>query len=193
MIKRVALLFFMTGHFTLAAWAQKERFAISIIQDSMTVIPNGDNIVWFQKKPFKIQVELQHLDGVHVYAAFKDSIYKTMEGETIPDFRYLSGMSMAEDSFNINQELLISDDGWSYWFYDPGMDWHRMDRKVVIKGETVKISKTIKQFYLVQSEKTLAVRDVNAPLYLFFFSAKGNDNMELVEEFQRYKVKIQWL
>lgn len=172
---------------------QSQSFEIKIIQDSVFYKPDSNNVVWLKKGLFKLQVELKNLEGVYLYAAFKDSIYKLENSQQVPDFKNLPAMSMAEETFNPLQELSVSDDGWSYWFYDAKEDWHRMDKDVTISKESVIITKSIKQFFITPGEKTLPIIELNDTLYLFFISAKGNKKMELVKELQRYKLKIQWL
>jgi len=47
------------------------------------------------------------------------------ENEKIPDFENLPAMAMAEANFNEDQELITSNDGWAFWFYDKKLNWHR--------------------------------------------------------------------
>jgi hypothetical protein len=173
--------------------AQKEHFDITIIQDSIVYTPDLNHVVKLQKKIFKVQVALQNIEGIYLYAAFKDSIYSINDKETVPGFKDVPPMSMAEESFNPDQELIISDDGWAYWFYNEKEDWHRFDKDITIAGKTITGTKSVKQFYLTATEKSLPVAEVVEPLYLFFFSAKENKKHELVKELQRYKLKIDWL
>lgn len=176
---------------SISGFAQKEYYKIKVIQDTVQV-PGSNEVVFLQKKPFSIQVELQNLEGVYLFAAFKDSIYKLNERESIPDFKNLPSMSMAEEQFNPDQEIIIDDEGWAYWFYDAKLDWHRFDKEVLVSGKQVIATKTIKQFYLSSTEKVMPVAEVRETLYLFFVSAKENKKQELTGELQRYKIKIAW-
>ncbi len=176
---------------SLSGFAQKEHYAIKIIQDSVH-LPDSNHVVLLEKRLFRIQVELQDMDGVYLFAAFKDSIYKLNERQPIPGFKDLPSMSMAEEQFNPDQELIISDDGWAYWFFDPKVDWHRFDKEIRVSGKQVIAAKSVKQFYLSSSEKILPISEVVEPLYLFFISAKENKAQELIGELQRYKIKIAW-
>ncbi len=154
--------------------AQK-KFEISIIQDGNAITPGFTNEVVLSKAPFKIQVKLTKLEGVYLFAAFKDSIYKISNNETIPGFDQLPAMVMAENSFNPNQELIMNDEGWAYWFYDPKEDWHRFDKDIYIDTDkNVTGTKSVKQFYDYTAGKEFPIADVKSPLYLFFFSQTGH-------------------
>jgi hypothetical protein len=183
-------LFFFVGN---AANAQNENFEVRIIQDSATVKPNENGVVQLQKKIFKIEIDLIGLEGVYLYASFKDNIYKINSNATIPDFKDIPAKSMAEEEFNPSQELIISEDGWAYWFYKPSDRWHRMDKEITVVGNKTTIRKTVKQFYFGDTEENLAVEDNAKTLYLFFLAAKADDNFSLTTEIKRYKLKIQWL
>ena len=132
------------------------------------------------------------MEGVYLFAAFNDSIYKLNEQEPVPGFKDITSMSMAEEQFNPDQELIISDNGWVYWFFDPKLDWHRFDKEILVSGKQVIAAKSVKQFYFTSTEKVLPISEVAEPLYLFFISAKKNKANELIGELQRYKIKIAW-
>jgi hypothetical protein len=95
---------------------------------------------------------------------------------------------MAEEKFNKDKELLISSDDWSYWFYHPQSEYHRFDKNVkVVNDHTFIGTKTIQQFYTTSDEKTIKVKDVKSPLYLFFLTITKGPT-----ELTRQKVKITW-
>jgi hypothetical protein len=178
--------------FGLFCIAQKNTFGISIIQDGKVIQPGLMNEVVLSKTPFKIQVVLNKLAGVHLFAAFKDSIYKLGNNDSIPGFVDIPAMTMAENSFNPDQELLINDEGWAFWFYDPKLDWHRFDKDVVIEGDNITATKTVKQFYDVVSGKPMPVAEVKDPLYLFFMATQDDKSNNPIKVLQRYKIRINW-
>ena len=188
---RIILPLFFLLHFAGASFAQNGSFEVKIIQDTV-MDPGANNELLLKKAPFKIEVRLNKLEGVYLYAAFKDSIYKITADEKIPGFADIPAMSMAEESFNPDQELITSDDGWAYWFYSKEENWHRFDKKIEVNGDVIIGRKSVKQFYIPALEKSMKVEDVNAPLYLFFFSASEAKRGELANELQRYKIKITW-
>lgn len=193
MICKKSIFCMITMLFSFWAFAQNENFQIKIIQDSVEYKTDINNTISIQKKPFKIQIELKGIDGVYLFASFKDSIYKINYDKSIPGFKDIPSATMAEESFNPNQELMISHDSWAYWFYKPTDNWHRMDKEVVVTSNTTIISKTVKQFYFPDTEDEVLLENNKKQLYLTFFSAIKNENAELIRELQRFKIKINWL
>lgn len=171
---------------------EKNTYQVSIVQGGNVISPAFVNEITLSKTTFAIQVKLNKLDGVYCYAAFNDSIYKLSNTESVPGFESLPSMAMAENSFNTDQELIINPEGWAYWFYDSKLDWHRFDKEILVEGDNVTGTKTIKQFYDVITGKQIPVSEAHGPLYLFFISAKEDNNHNLVKELQRYKIKINW-
>jgi hypothetical protein len=179
--------------FSFCASAQNENFSIRVIQDSVVYLADANNSMRLHKKPFKIQIELKNIEGVYLFASFNDSIFKIKNEKPIPDFKNIPSMTMAEESFNVNQELIMSNDSWAYWFYNANDNWHRMDKEVITSQNLITITKTIKQFYFPLTEDDVSVEKNQRQLYLFFFSGIRNENSELTKELQRFKLKINWL
>lgn len=189
---RKSVLFILCLCMSIMCRAQKPVFEISIIQDGVTINPGFLGDVVLNKSPFKISVKLTKLEGVYLYAAFNDSIYKIGNSDPIPGFDGLPSLVMAENAFNPDQEMIISNDGWAYWYYDPGDESYRFDKDIYKEGDIVTGTKTIRQFYDLVSGKEIPVKDVTSPLYLFFFSAAQDKSHNLTKELQRFKLKINW-
>jgi hypothetical protein len=176
------------------SFSQKKNVSVRIVQEESVLLDDYETSVTLKKKSFKIQVLLERIAGVYCYASFTDSIYKLAEKDSIPGFSNLPNLAMAEEEFNKEKELLVSNDGWSYWFYDPKLNWHRFNKKLVLlDGGRVVGSKSIKQIYNVSDNTTVKVKDNSKPLYLFFVAisevdAKGKP----IRELMRRKVKIEW-
>jgi hypothetical protein len=175
-----------------SSYAQEKQVDIKIIQDKKT-FSMTDPVITLNKKPFVIQVTLTNMDGVYLYADFSDSIYRLANTDPIPDFDNLASMAMAEESFNKDQELIISKTGWAYWFYDKNLDWHRFDKDIKMLHEnSMTGKKTIRQFYFPETEQTIKIAAVTLPLYLFFVTVEKDAAGNAVKELQRQKATIHW-
>jgi hypothetical protein len=183
---------FYRSCFTTALFSQKKNVVIKIQQDA-SIDPVSGQEINLRKEPFKIVVTLSHLEGVFLFADFTDSIFKLNDNEAIPDFKNLPGLAMAESTFNEDQELIISKDGWAFWFYDKKMDWHRFDKNIVVTKDSVTGVKTIKQFYFPEPKQTVPVEQTDQPLYLFFVAIDKSDKKGAPQkELIRAKIKINW-
>ena len=184
------LLFFFP--LSILCHAQKGNFDINIIQDGNAITPGFTGDITLNKSPFKILVKLTQLEGVYLFASFKDSIYKISNNDKIPGFAEMPSMVMAENAFNPNQEMIINDQGWAYWYYDPKDESYRFDKDIFKDGDDVTGTKTIKQFYDFAAGKEIGVKNVTDPLYLFFFSATHDNDHNPKKELKRFKLKINW-
>lgn len=175
--------------------AQQKDVSIRIVQnDEAYQLKDFETRIKLVKEGFKIQVLLFQIESIYVFASFSDSVYKTGPDDSVPGFQDLPNLAMAEEAFNKNKELLISKEGWSYWFYNPELKWHRFNKKLVFLDSTKVVGvKSIKQFYLLDEKEEVKVKDNNRPLYLFFVAVAENDhNGRPVKELMRRKLKIEW-
>jgi hypothetical protein len=138
---------------------------------------------------------LENIEGVYCYAAFDDSIYRLTENMPVPDFAYLPDMAMAEEEFNKEKELIVNPEGWSYWFYDSKLNWHRFNKKIILLDSNRVVGiKSVKQFYSLPDQKDIKPKDIHKPLYLFFVAvAEENDKHKSARELMRRKVRIDWI
>lgn len=176
-------------------YSQDKTVSIQIAQDDHIFIPgNGTDSITLQQKTFKIRVLLQHTKGVYLFASLSDSLFRLPEKAPVPGRTTLPDMTMAEETFNREKELLVSDEGWSYWFYDPDLNWHRFNKKIILldSGRFVG-TKTIKQLYFLPERSTLKLKENKAPLYLFFVAFQEDKaGADPGPELLRLKLKINW-
>ncbi len=187
-----ALLILFAG--PISAQSPDKNISIHIVQDDQVFIPKmGTDSITLQQKTFKIQVLLQYVNGVYLFASLNDSLFRLPDPSPVPGFAQLPEMTMAEEHFNREKELLVSDEGWSYWFYDPGMTWHRFNKKIIHldSGRVVGI-KTVKQLYFLPDRVTRKLKENKAPLYLFFVGVKEDAGGKPQTELLRYKILIWW-
>jgi len=177
------------------AVAQVKEVMIRLAQDDNVypVTANSPEIT-LQNKSFKIQVMLQNIPGVYLFASLGDSLFRLPDDQPVPGFEQLPYMAMAESVHNKEKELLIDDHGWCYWYYDPLTLEHRFNKKLVYldSGQVVGI-KTIKQVFFVDRRKNLKLKELGKPLFLFFVAVEKEDPGGIPrKELSRWKLKINW-
>lgn len=187
----IALIFLLT---ITSTFAQQKRVVIRISQDDAELLGDFQQGIKLKKKPFKFQVMLQNLEGVYVFASYRDSVYRFTEDGPIRDFKYLPLLQIPEEEYNASKELNLSETGWGYWFYKSEDHWHPFARKVVkLDTASYVCTKYVKQFNDLAEEKKIRIRDMKSPLYLFFIAVESYDeNGTPVKELMRRKVKIEW-
>lgn len=175
-------------------FAQKQDVSIRIVQEEdVYPLDPGQNTMTLQKKIFKIQVLLQNIRGVYAFASFKDSLFNLPDNQPVPGFGQLAAMTMAEEEHNKEKELILNDEGWSYWFYDPALNWHRFNKKITaLDSGRVVGTKSVKQLLLLPERESMKIKENNRSLYLFFVAATENTDGSPREELLRRKIKIEW-
>jgi hypothetical protein len=192
-LKKAFLFFALIPAF---AFSQEKNVSIRLAQsDESYLLSDFQTNVTLKKKPFKFKILLDNVEGVFVFASIKDSVYRFTETSPIRDFSYLKLLQLREeDKFNANRELSLSEDGWSYWFYNDSAEWHSFNRKTFSLAEKgIVCTKAINDLYDVANGSVIKLRNINVPLYLFFVAVKDYDaNGKPVQELMRRKVKIEW-
>jgi hypothetical protein len=180
----------------LAVACQKRSLLIRLTQDdSVYELDNNPMSIIMKKKNFKMQVYMQSLRGVFIFASFRDSIYNLADSGPVPGFADLPDLIMKEEDLNKEKELFVSDRGWCYWCYNKSEGSKGFNRKLIIlDSNRVMGIKSIKQVYLPELRKTIKLKDINQPLYLFFVAVQDfDDHGKPLKEFVRRKVKIDWV
>lgn len=190
-IKIIALLILTP----LICFSQVKDVAIRIVQDESYAAGEFQTNLTLKKKAFNLKILLDSVDGVYVFASVRDSVYRFTETSPIRDFPYLKLLELREeDKYNSNKELILSETGWSYWFYSDSAEYHSFNRTIykLDRGRFV-CTKNIKQLYDVAERKVIKLRHINTPLYLFFVAVKEYDEAgKPLIELMRRKIKIDW-
>jgi hypothetical protein len=171
----------------------QQTVGIRIVQGEGTFLNEFETTLYLKKEPFKVQVLLENVRGVYVFANIQDSIYRFTETDSIQDFKYLPMLELNENPYNSDKELNISRTGWSNWYYDPTAQ-HPFQQKVYsLYGDGIVCTKYIAKLYDVAGEKQIRMRDIDTPLYLFFIAvAEYDKDGRPIKELMRRKVKIEW-
>lgn len=178
-------------------WSQNKHVSIRISQDDAVILDKYENDIVLEKKSFKIQVLLDNVSGVYVFAAFSDSICcRLSELDTIAGLGDLPDRTMREAEFNKEKELLVNDDNsCAYWYYSKETPWHGFNKKIILldSGRIVAV-KTVKQLYDVPSQREIKLKEMKAPLYLLFVAVSEFDpSGKPIRELMRRKVRINWV
>ena len=186
--------FFILGFLMPFGTFSQQTVGIRIVQDRGIFLNDFETDLVLRKAPFKIQVLLENVRGVYVFANIYDSVYRFTETDSIQDFKYLPMLELNENPYNSQKELNISRTGWSNWFYDPTAP-HPFQQKVYsVYGNGTVCTKYITQLYDIADDKEIRLRDIDAPLYLFFIAVSEYDKEgRPSKELMRRKVRIEWI
>ena len=168
-----------------------QNFKVEIFQDGrpMEII---DQTVELEKKEFQIRVTLKKLEGVFMNASYHKDYFALKTSEPIKDYEYIDLKTMAEAEFNTDKELFIHNEYFNYLFYNKAKDWHRFDKGVVTKRKKAIGTKTVQKLWLVNSKKSVNLKENQKDLYLFFVAKNEGAKAKIQEELGRLQIHIKW-
>lgn len=168
----------------------KKFFTYRILQDGVEV-PVKKNSVKLNKKPFVIEFHFSSPLGIFVSASFSNESYKASKSKKtfgeIPGFK---ATGMAESDFNKDHEILVNDEAPNYWYYENDKS-NRFDEVSQQNGDIV-CTRTIEQFYLVNTKETQRIEKAAHDLYLVFLVKQRGKSAEADKELQREGLIIKW-
>lgn len=168
----------------------KSGFDIEIIQDG-EYIDAEENVVTLKKAPFTLRVKMYGIEGVLMNTSYTSKMFDLGQTGDIPDFRFIASKTMAENDFNVNKELVLSESFFNFLHYDDHTKTHHFDSVQVEAGHLIGY-KTVENLQNMNDEKSIKVAKVKNELYLFFVAItpyeKGVDPVELM----RSRLHIKW-
>lgn len=148
-----------------------------------------NNEVALDKKPFNIVFVLKKPDGILISSSFDKITYeKALKKEALSNLPCYQNTGMAEGLFNKDNEVMISDEAPSYWFYDNDKE-HRFNT-VIKSRDSLVCTRTINQVYIIDKEESLSIEKINNPLYFVFINSSDPGSSNKTEE--REMIKINW-
>ncbi len=155
--------------------------AIPVKNDEVTIKKGAFNLVFTSVEPMSILIN----------ASFNSTTYDAAKKKIAKDL--LAGFqttAMAEGLQNQEQDIMISNESPSYWFFTNNRE-HRFNN-VVVKNGHKEFRRTIKSFYLVEEQKSLPATLVKHPLYIVVIYTVPAQDAESPIELYRRTLKINW-
>ena len=169
-----------------------QDYRVHFIQDGIDVPIVKEHVI-LAKKTFQIQVELLKVDGVYGSCSFSDSLFRIPLNQSLPEADLIQWKIAVEPEFNKDQDIIVSKEGYFYWFYNPKEDsWHRFDPNPEVEKGRVIGTKTISRLFISENDnsdtQTLVLSQVKQPLYLLFFMMDEKST----KDYQRERIRVDW-
>lgn len=157
---------------------QTNHLNIKILQNNKEIHPIDQNIYQLKKEEFTLQFEGININSFLIGITQDEDVYLSAIGEANLEVEWFHNTGMAEDLFNKNKEMFISNEAPSYWYFDSKND-HRFDKNPTGNLSNWQASRTVKYLYNLSTEKKIAVKNNLKPIYMFFYTAEYiNDDYE---------------
>lgn len=167
-------------------------YQVVFVQNDSILYPDAQNSIYLNKAPFEIKVFLNYIEGVYVNISPTDDIYKLPFDEEIPELNDVPSKCMASEKFNASNELIISRDNFSYWYYDRNDSVYRFNEVIINSDENVTGIMRVNSIFNADTKTDLALSGMHLPLYFTFFSTSGDYHKNEMRERQRNIYQVRW-
>ena len=165
-------------------------FHVTLEQNGKSIVP-VNNVVTLDKSEFSLVFEFNAPMGLLINASFDNTTYQqAMEGKPKSSLLGFENTGMAEGLFNDSEEIFLSDEAPSYWFYEDE-ETHRFNSTEKKEGKII-CKRTINNLYDINVGENIKIEAVTQPLYLVFISYKRGKSITDEIEIKREYIKIEW-
>lgn len=157
-------------------------FDVTIVQDGKALVA-ADGKVELKRRPFQVVIRMRAKGAVQLNASTDPKLYRAARsGGSVAAVIPLAGTGMAENDFNPDRDLMLSNTGYHY-LHNMGPDSHRFD-SVRPDGDGFICTRSVDKFSGLEAGEGLAVsRFKGEVLYLVLVKSKFNpDTMKSVAE-----------
>ena len=178
--QRISIYFsFIIVFFSLlpSAFAQEYKFNLQVLQGGKIIKPN-ELVYHLKSKPISLQIEANNLNGFLVGATFDEDVYKSALGVADLEVNWFEETGMAEELFNSDKSMFVSNDAPSYWYYI-SKDDHRFDKDPKSTNSGWVGVKTINSLYDIVNGSDIDLKSFKKSIYLFIYKPYYNNEHEL--------------
>ncbi|MBL1407591.1 hypothetical protein [Sphingobacterium faecale] len=183
-------LFFCLALMCALGLVKAQKLEVKIVQDGATVLPKDDVYV-LSPKTFSFEIKSAGVEGFLVGVTTDEYIYKSALGEADLEVMWFDETGMAESLFNADKEVFVNDEAPSYWYFTSTKD-HRFDVEAKGNEKLWQATRTVNSFYFMDTQKTVAVRNMKRPVYLFFYTPTYDESYNLLDKTCVFKAQLVW-
>lgn len=147
--------------------AQNTRLTVSVLQNDTEII-GAKQVYSVYPQEFTLAFNVENSDGFLIGATFDADVYRSALGMADLEVMWFANTGMAEELFNSEQQLFISNEAPSYWYFENNSD-HRFDKSPTGTAQKWSATRSINNFNLIDIEKKIEVKDFTKSLYLVFY------------------------
>lgn len=181
------LLLFVTQ---ISSWAQEGTIEVLIKQNGVTV-PIQHGVVSLKSSEFSFEITSYNVDGFLIGATFDKDLYRSAIGEADLEVEWFNNTAIADEVFNPNKELIISDEVPTYWHYTNAKD-HRFDSAPKGNAQKWVGNRSIKVLNNLSSYESIPLTKFKDTVYVYFYSPVYDDEYNLTEAIILYTAELKF-
>ncbi|MFD2556418.1 hypothetical protein [Sphingobacterium tabacisoli] len=183
-------LFFCLALMCTLGLVKAQKLEVKIVQDGAMVL-SKDDVYMLSPKTFSLEIKSAGVEGFLVGVTTDEYIYKSALGEADLEVMWFEETGMAESLFNADKEVFVNNEAPSYWYFTSTKD-HRFDVGAKGNDKLWKATRTVNSFYYMDTEKTVDVRNMKQPVYLFFYTPTYDESYNLLDKTCVFKAQLLW-
>ncbi|MGC5745820.1 hypothetical protein [Chryseobacterium sp. NFX27] len=173
-MKKISLTFLFC---VLGCLAFAQSLKVVIKQDGKVIEPVND-VYELKKSAFLFEITSADLEGFLVGATTDKNIYTAAVGPYNPEVPWFQSTGMAEELYNKDKELFLTDQAPSYWYYTDVKD-HRFDKNPKGNLKQWTAARTITRFYDIMADQAVSLKDFEGNAYVLMYEPVYNDEYDL--------------
>lgn len=177
---KLMLLCLLTMLGSFSAQAQHEKIEIQIKQGGNLVQPKN-HVYHLKSEAFSFEVASQNIDGFLIGATMDDDLYRSALGDADLEVAWFDNTGVADDMFNPDKEIIVSNDVASYWFYTNSKE-HRFDKTPKGNAKSWVASRTISNLNMLTDNTILPISKMKKSLYVYFYHPIYDEDYNLKDK-----------
>lgn len=168
-----------------------QQLEVSIVQDGQKVSDKFGRYQ-LQRSPFTFQIKSNGVAGFLIGATGDEDVYQAALGNIDHEVAWFENTGMADEQFNSQKTLTLSNDAPSYWYFASSKD-HRFDYNAKGNAKSWIANRTVDKIEILESNKLIAVRDLTQPIYIIFYQAEYDEDYFAVDRKVLFKGELVFL
>lgn len=155
-----------------------QSLKVVIKQDGKVIEPVND-IYELKKSTFLFEITSTNLEGFLVGATTNKDVYTSAVGLYNPEVPWFQNTGMAEELYNKDKEMFLTDQAPSYWYYTDAKD-HRFDKNPKGNLKQWTGTRNITRFYDIMVDQPINLKDFEGNAYVLMYEPVYNDEYDLI-------------
>lgn len=157
-----------------------QNLGVRIIQEGKAIVPQGDKFI-LKNSSFTFQIKSKGIEGFLVGATRDKDVYESALGKADLEVAWFDNTGMADERFNENKILTISNDTPGYWYFTSIED-HRFDKNAEGNVKSWTANRTVEKLEFIEADQVISLANATEPFYVIFYLAEYDDHYMLINK-----------
>jgi hypothetical protein len=189
-MKRLGLSLLLVFITQISSWAQEGTIQVEVKQNGK-IVTMDNGVINLKSGEFAFEVESFSVESFLVGATFDKDLYRSAIGEADLEVPWFENTAFADEMYNPNKELIVSDEAPSYWFYTNAND-HRFDKNPKGNTEHWIGNRTIKILNNLSNYETIPLTKYKGSVFVYFYTPIYDEDYNMTEVIIHYQAELKF-